>query len=342
MPEQIEISALLQLKKSIPVIDVRSEGEYAHAHIPDAVSIPLFTNDERAIIGTLYKQHGKEKAVEKGLELVGPKLIQLVSHAKLIAGTEKKVIVHCWRGGMRSGSVAWLLETSGLQVYILKGGYKTYRTFVLDVFTQSFPFQVIGGYTGSAKTFILQALKEQGEQVIDLEALAHHKGSAFGALGEMNQPQNEMVENLLADQLLSLDKTRKIWVEDESKNIGKVFLNPVFYSQLKISRTLFLQRSKAIRIKHLVNLYGQYPKSELEASILKIQKRLGNEVTRKIIDALHTNQLDVVCDQVLNYYDKSYRLLIDKRDPEHVINIDIPDDWSNEQIANFIKENYGK
>jgi len=193
---QLSVDDFLKEAAHLPVIDVRSPGEYDHAHIPHAINIPLFDNEERAKVGTRYKQVGKDSAVLLGLELVGPKLADFVKKARRLNLTGQEVLVHCWRGGMRSGSFAWLLNTAGIKARTLEGGYKAYRSQVLAAFAE--PARMIyGGKTGSGKTEILHELAKQGEQVIDLEALANHKGSSYGAIGQEPQPSSEQFENKL-------------------------------------------------------------------------------------------------------------------------------------------------
>jgi tRNA 2-selenouridine synthase len=181
MVKQLSVEEFLEKAQSLPIVDVRSPGEYDHAHIPGAVSIPLFDNDERALVGTKYKNAGKDSAVLLGLDLVGPKLAGFVKQSKKLNPQHKEVLVHCWRGGMRSGSFAWLLDTAGLTASTLVGGYKAYRNAVLSAFAEPRNLIILGGKTGSGKTDILKELARQGEQIIDLEGLAHHKGSTATA-----------------------------------------------------------------------------------------------------------------------------------------------------------------
>ncbi|MCX6181805.1 MAG: tRNA 2-selenouridine(34) synthase MnmH [Bacteroidetes bacterium] len=228
MAKAYQIKDFLVHAETLPVIDVRSEGEFLQGHIPGAISVPLFTNAERAAVGTIYKQESKELAVQKGLEIVGPKLTSFVQQVKShISG--KEVLVHCWRGGMRSGSFAWLLETSGLTAGTLIKGYKAYRNYVLSSFTNPLKLILLGGKTGSGKTKILHYLKEQGEQVIDLEELCSHKGSAFGAIGQKPQCSSEQFENNLSEILLRLDSNKRIWIEDESRNLGNIYIPESFW-----------------------------------------------------------------------------------------------------------------
>ncbi|HQS34545.1 MAG TPA: rhodanese-like domain-containing protein, partial [Sediminibacterium sp.] len=159
------IDEFIVLSKQYPVFDVRSEGEFEHAHIPGAHSLPLFNNAERKIVGTAYKQESKQKAIKIGLKYFGVKMVKMVEAVEQLTedANTKTVLVHCWRGGMRSAGVAWLLDLYGFKVYTLVGGYKTYRNWVLKQFDLTYPIQIVGGYTGSGKTEVLQELSNRGE-----------------------------------------------------------------------------------------------------------------------------------------------------------------------------------
>ncbi|MBK9737182.1 MAG: tRNA 2-selenouridine(34) synthase MnmH [Saprospiraceae bacterium] len=189
-----------------PMIEVRSPSEYIHAHIPGAISIPLFSDEERAVVGTIYKQESREAAIKTGSDYFGPKMRNIVEQVEMLTSntthqSNKTILVHCWRGGMRSGAIAWLLDLYGFKVYLLIGGYKKFRNWVLTQFDIPYPFNVLAGYTGSGKTKLLTSLENQGFKIIDLEGLAKHKGSAFGNIGMPEQPSQEMLKNLLATEL---------------------------------------------------------------------------------------------------------------------------------------------
>ncbi len=193
--EQVDIENFLRLSEESPVFDVRSPGEFLHAHIPGAFSLPLFTDEQRKVIGTAYKQQSRQVAVKKGLEYFSERMKNMIEDTEEIIEKNKKnlpgdsrILVHCWRGGMRSRSVAWLLDLYGFKVFTLKGGYKAFRNWTLKQFEKEYDLKILGGYTGSGKTFVLHEMKRNGEAVIDLERLANHKGSAFGSLGEASQP----------------------------------------------------------------------------------------------------------------------------------------------------------
>jgi len=247
----------------------------------------------------------------------------------LIPGTTR-LLLHCWRGGMRSGAVAWLLDLYGFKVYTLRGGYKAFRNWAIAQFEKTYTLNILGGYTGSGKTEVLRELKRNGNTVIDLEGLASHKGSAFGALGQKPQPTQEMFENLLAIELYKAAATIKqqqfagtipmnnysagIWLEDESKHIGTAGIPKAVWEQMRKSKLYFLDIPFEERLKHIVNSYGTFDKNELENSIIKIQKRLGGLETKNAIKYLLENKVTDCFSILLRYYDKLYKNSLDNRE----------------------------
>ena len=310
---QLTVNDFLQQAQQLPVIDVRSPGEYEHAHIPGAVNIPLFDNAERARVGTRYKQAGKDSAVLLGLELVGPKLASFVKQSNRLNPEGKEVLVHCWRGGMRSGSFAWLLNTAGLKAHTLVGGYKAYRNTVLEAFAQPYQLMILGGKTGSGKTEVLRELARLGEQVIDLEALASHKGSSYGAIGQQPQPSSEYFENNLHAALQKLDSSRRIWIEDESRNIGSCFIPLPLWQQMRLAPVVVLDIPREARIQRLVRDYAGIDQTLLVEATQRIRKRLGGKNTQLALDALNRMEYDVVADIALSYYDKAYLYELSER-----------------------------
>lgn len=305
MPKVIDIKLFLENSNSkYTVIDVRSSGEFEQGHIPGAINIPLFDNEERAAVGTLYKKTGRQPAILKGMEIVGPKMADIVKKA-IEQAKDNTIYIHCWRGGMRSGFVATLLEMYGLNVFLLKGGYKQFRNFVLQSFNKKYPVQLLSGKTGSGKTYIIKELKKAGQNIIDLEGLAHHKGSAFGALGEKPQPTQEQFENELSVQLHFLNGNN-IWLEDESRMIGKAVLPNGLWDQMRSAKVYYIHLSFEERLKHIVSEYGKFTTEELKNSILKITKRLGNEQTKNALLALEEGNLEAALGSCLHYYDKTY------------------------------------
>ncbi|HOY95622.1 MAG TPA: tRNA 2-selenouridine(34) synthase MnmH [Catalimonadaceae bacterium] len=314
MAEHLTVDSFLKNTVGIPVLDVRSPGEYEQGHIPGALSFPLFSNEERKEVGTLYKQTGPEEALLKGLDFVGPKMSEFVRVAGKLS-PERKVAVHCWRGGMRSRSMAWLLETAGFQVKILSGGYKAFRNAVLHDEIKPEKLLVLGGLTGSGKTPVLLALEAAGEQVLDLEKLACHKGSAFGGIDEPPQPTQEQFENDIYSALFLADKEKMIWVEDESKAIGRLRIPNEVYDLLRASRLLFLEQSRASRLQRITDLYGQADQATLETFIKKIAKRLGGLRVKLALEALAGQDITEAASQVLEYYDRTYLFGLEQRDP---------------------------
>jgi len=333
--KQVDIEEFIIQCKSHPILDVRSPGEYAHAHIPGAISFPLFTDEERAIVGTLYKQESRESAIRKGLEFFGPKLIQLLDKAERILEecksirervSEPKLLVHCWRGGLRSAGVAWLLRLYGFDIITLKGGYKAYRRWVLAQFEKKWNFLVVGGFTGSSKTETLSCLSSiHNEKVIDLEMLARHKGSAFGGIGQSEpQPTQEMFENRLAGVLYDIDNLNNreevnvkshIWVEDESQRIGNVNIPQPLYDQLLTSKLVFLQIPFGKRLDYIVSIYGKLDRKLIIAAIIRLQKKMGGLETKESIGFLLEGNIEKSFQILLRYYDRLYeKALIKKRD----------------------------
>ncbi len=296
------------------LLDVRTPAEFEKGHIPGAINLPLFSNDERVIVGTIYKQLGRKPAIQKGLEITGPKMKDFVKTAESIAGDNNKVLVYCWRGGMRSGSMGWLLDMYGFEVYTLKRGYKAFRNYVLKSFGDKKNVLILGGKTGSGKTDILHEMARQGEQVIDLEGLAHHKGSAFGTIGESENCSQEHFENKLAIEWIKMDPDRKVWIEDESRSIGKKIIPEEIWNQMRNANVLHLEIPFETRLQNVLDLYGTYPVSDLKTSVEKIKKRLGGMAYKQVMDYLDKNILFEAAGILLIYYDKTYRHGLKSRD----------------------------
>lgn len=334
MLQVISIKDYYKRQELLPMIDVRSPAEFSQGHIPKAVNIPLFSNEERSAVGTVYKQETKEKAIELGYEYVNPKLQYFLEESEKVA-KGGAVVVHCWRGGMRSQSFAKHLHDNGFaEVYVIEGGYKSFRNYVLDFFAQQFQLRVLGGYTGSGKTYILQELAKLGEQVIDLEGLAHHKGSAFGALGEQPQPTSEFFENILFEKWRYLDMKKPVWIEDESARIGCVQLPKSLYEQMREQILYFIDIPKEERALHLVSDYAVYDHNALGAAVQAIRKRLGGQHVQAALQALQENDYFQVAMITLQYYDKAYLYGVEKRNRQKVVRIPLPtvDAKKNAQI----------
>ncbi len=291
-----------------PIFDVRSPCEYASGHIPGSHSLPLFTDAERAMIGTVYKQRGRDAAVQLGLQAVGPKLGEMAATLRSVLQKSKasSCRVTCFRGGMRSRSVQWLCEFLGVPAVRLDGGYKAFRHAVLDTFSRPYRFIVIGGPTGSGKTDWIATLRQKGCQAIDLEALANHRGSAFGLVPGAAQPTTEQFENLLAAQLWGMDPRLPIFIEDESRRIGSCTIPHGIYDTMDRSQLLWLEVLREDRVNRILSAYGEFPTEWAVACTQKLAKRLGGERTQKIVHALESGHKDQAVDCLLQYYDQLY------------------------------------
>ncbi|WP_354432455.1 MULTISPECIES: tRNA 2-selenouridine(34) synthase MnmH, partial [unclassified Mucilaginibacter] len=312
------------MQADIPVIDVRTPAEFEHGHIPNAFSLPLFSNEERVKVGTTYKQVGREEAILLGFDLTGSKWSGFIKDALIIA-PNKKIAVHCWRGGMRSGAMAWALDLYGFEVYIIQGGYKKYRGWVHQQFEKQYQLQILGGMTGSGKTRLLYELKGMVEQVIDLEDLAQHHGSSYGSMNKLVQPTQEQFENNLADQLRKLDNQKKIWVEDESLTIGKRSIPNPFWHQMRDAAMINITVDFKQRVDALAAEYGGLSKEFLIESTDRIRKRLGPEQTKYAIEAIMEGRMKDFVKIVLVYYDKTYRTGLSKRNVERVFSLELKD-----------------
>lgn len=312
--QKTDIHQFLALTKHTPVLDVRSPSEFAHAHIPGAYSLPLFSDEQRKVVGTTYKQESRENAIKIGLGYFGPKMRNVVEEVEKLTRTQNgEVLIHCWRGGMRSGAIAWLLDLYGFKVTLLEGGYKAYRNWVLSQFEVAYNFKIIGGYTGSAKTDLLLELQQNGSTIIDLEGIAHHRGSALGGIGQPPQPSQEMFENRLATQLAENKNAEFIFIEDESQRIGNMQVPNALWATMENSTVYFLDIPFEERLNYLLPAYGNLPKESIENAILRIQKRLGGLETKNALDNLRNDNLKACFGILLTYYDRWYLRALNKK-----------------------------
>lgn len=341
--KRITIQEFIEKASAFFVMDVRSPGEYAHAHIPAAHSLPLFSDEERKIVGTAYKQKGKQPAIKLGLDFFGVKMKTMVEEAEKIVDsyklkansnslhTEKPLthssslithncmLVHCWRGGMRSAAVAWLLDLYGFDVHVLIGGYKAYRHWVLNQFKKDYHLVIVGGFTGSGKTALIENLASNQHSTINLEKLANHKGSAFGNMGV--QPGQEMFENLLAEQLHKHESSNTLWIEDESQRIGQLNIPHDFWKTMRRKPVCFIDIPFEERLNYIIENYGVIDKEKLVNSIIRIQKRLGPLETKTAIGFLVEDNYKACFEILLKYYDKHYlKALYNRADENPDIN----------------------
>jgi len=339
MIKNIPIESFVQLDNSIPVVDVRTPAEFAKGRVVGAHNIPLFSDDERVQVGTTYKQQGREQAILLGFDLTGPKWSDFIKQALEIA-PGKKIAMHCWRGGMRSGAMAWALNLYGFDVYLLEGGYKKYRRWVLDRFEQKYNLLILGGMTGSGKTQILQQMRESGEQVIDLEDLAQHQGSSYGTMNKLVQPSQEQFENDLATQLYRASVEKPIWLEDESITIGKRFIPNALWYQMRDAHLINVKIPVTKRVEFLVNEYGRLDKDFLRECTQRIWKRLGPEQTKNALNAIEEDRMANFISLVLVYYDKTYRTGLSKRPSDSVHELDCKDTDATNNAARILEFYY--
>jgi tRNA 2-selenouridine synthase len=310
--EKLTIEAFLQLSKQHPVLDVRSPSEFKHAHIPGAYNLPLFSDEERKIVGTAYKQQNREIAIKTGLDFFGIKMRKMLEEVETLHS--QTFLVHCWRGGMRSAGISWLLDLYGFKVFNLSGGYKSFRRYALAIFSASPPFKMLGGFTGSGKTAILKELEKQGESIIDLEELAVHKGSAFGDISSIPQPSQEMFENRLAMKLREKIGEDSIWLEDESQRIGTLNIPQPVWNRMTQSPVYFLNIPFEERLDRILVEYGKADKEYLQNAVLRIQKRLGGLEAKTAIRLIMEDNLRESFLLLLKYYDKWYGKSLENRE----------------------------
>jgi len=309
-----------------PLLDVRSPAEFAQGHIPGALNLPLFSDQERAAVGTAYRQQGRRDAMALGLRWVGPRLETLADALhQAMAGREPGAVLrlHCWRGGLRSGSVAWLAGVLELPVLLLEGGYKSYRRWALELLEQPWPLRLLAGRTGTGKTDLLLALAARGEAVVDLEGLAHHRGSSFGGLGLPPQPSNEHYENRLALALWNRRQAEVIWLEAESAQVGRCRIPAGLWRQMKRAPAIEISRPLEERLKRLVAVYGHQGQRPLHQATERIARRLGPQRTALALEAIAAEDWAGACRQMIDYYDRCYDHEVEQRGPEAVPRLEL-------------------
>ena len=336
MPQFLEIGEFLKQQRDSRalLLDARSPSEYRHAHIPGAVNMPLLDDAQRAEVGLTYKQQGRQAAILKGFDLVGPHFSAFAREVNNLQD-RGEVYIYCWRGGMRSGILSWILALSGYSNSLLKGGYKSYRRHVLELLGRPRKYTVLGGRTGSGKTEVLQAMAAT-VPVIDLEGLARHKGSAFGHLGQGQQPSNEQFENLLEEKLSVFADDAVIWIENESRNIGSVKVPDRIYQDIRDAPTVEMHRDREGRLDRILSEYGGFDHALLAAATRKVRKRLGEVRMNEALDALDNGDLEGWAGILLDYYDKSYDYGMQQRSPGSVVPFAVGANETAEETAQRI------
>ncbi|MGZ9583480.1 tRNA 2-selenouridine(34) synthase MnmH [Paenibacillus marinisediminis] len=291
------------------LVDVRSSGEFEEFHIPGSINIPLFSDDERSEVGTIYKQVSVEAAKERGLEIASAKLPALYKQFRELKGP---IVIYCWRGGMRSRTMATVMTLMGMKVFRLNGGIRNYRQWVqdrLEHYVLEAPCIVIAGHTGTGKTELLTGLAQDGYPVLDLEGLAAHRGSIFGHIGLA--PRNQkMFDALLVERLdeLKLGHAPYIMLEGESRRLGKVMLPNFLMEAKQRGRVIQINMPTEERVRNLLKDYDPTQhKNEIIAAFERIHRRLHTPVAQQIRESLNLEQYEAAVALMLeHYYDPRY------------------------------------
>lgn len=297
----------LRAEKDIAIIDVRSPGEYEQASIPGSINIPLFDNEERAEIGTLYTQVGVDAAKERGLEIVSAKLPAFV---KQFAQIPQDKVVYCWRGGMRSRTTATVLSLMGIYTRRLDGGYRAYRQWVVgQLETMNFRPRsiVLQGHTGTGKTEILLRLKQDGFPVIDLEGMAGHRGSIFGGIG--TRPNNQKnFDSLLLQDLIAYKDSPYVMFEAESKRIGKITVPDLLYAKRDAGSRMVIELPVEARVQQIMKDYRPWEHAEAcLRAFQQIRSRIHTPIAAEIDGCLRTERYAPAVEMLLkHYYDPLY------------------------------------
>lgn len=307
MIEKISIGQALSLDMRI-FIDVRTPLEFSEGAIPTAINIPILSNNERVEIGTLYKQKGGQIARGRGLEVVSPKLPEFFKAIKKVS-EGKTPLLYCWRGGLRSQTAAAVCGLTGLAVKVIEGGYKSYRREVLSMLNGDYPFELIPlyGLTGSGKTLLLRKMKEEGFPVIDLEALAKHRGSVFGHVGFSEKQTQKNFEAVLYEEIRKYQREKFVFIEGESQRIGSVLLGESWMSQMMKGRKIFIKSSLQRRSQRILEEYLPHLE-QLEEALISLKKRLGGELFFEIYNLFRQKEYAAVVRLLLErYYDRNYK-----------------------------------
>lgn len=311
------------------LIDVRSENEYAEATIPGALNLPLLHDEERAAVGTTYKQIGVEDARLLGVEMVSPRVPEIIKEYNDIV-CQGPVVVFCWRGGMRSKAVCSLLEAAGIEVYRLVGGYKAYRRYINEYLERSLPHRVvvIHGLTGVGKTEVLHELRQMSLPAVDLEGLANNRGSVFGQIGLDPQPSQKMFESLLVKELAFWEPAGYIVVECESRRIGRIILPVALSEAMKSAVRILAYCSIEARTERIKRIYaGNFAASKegLKNAVASLAQRVGKKKVAELSQLIDEGDLDEVVQYLLvNYYDPLYRYP-SQPDDRYDLNVDTAD-----------------
>ncbi len=301
----------LDLKDECFFIDVRSPIEYNEYSIPEAVNIPLFEDEERKEIGTVYKNVSTEQAKRLGIEIVSRKLLPLFDEISRIKAKHRNVVIFCERGGMRSGSVCSLFNSLGLNVIKLKDGYKGYRAAIncmLPKLNDEVEYIVIHGFTGTGKTEILEILEQRGHDVINLEKAANHRGSLLGKVGLEGLVSQKQFESIIYNKLKNR-KNKYVFIEAESGRIGNIIVPQYIIGKMRTGKHILVQSSIEYRTKRIVEEYikDEMHIDELVRSVQKLEKHIGKNKVNEYVEKIQNKQYDEVASELMiKYYDPLY------------------------------------
>ncbi|WP_102273066.1 tRNA 2-selenouridine(34) synthase MnmH [Cytobacillus massiliigabonensis] len=312
---EITVDQFIQLNNAVAV-DVRSPGEFKEFHIPGAVNIPIFTDEERAMIGTIYKQEGADIAKWKAMELVSPKIPSILMEIKEIHEKGSEPVIYCWRGGMRSKAVATFIAFAGISVPRLIGGYRAYRQYILEKIPAMLPDKAVTlhGMTGVGKTDVLKGLHAKGLPVIDLEGLAGHRGSIFGTFGLFPGNNQKTFDSLLYKSLSEIVNSPFFIIEAESKRIGKVVLPDELLRKKQLGANIHLQASMTSRVERIYNDYclpyldNEWFHEKVIERLSYIKKRMKSHEIIACLDKAASQRAYKNVIQILleDYYDPRY------------------------------------
>lgn len=316
------------------IVDVRSPSEFAEDHIPGATNLPVLNDPERAEVGTLYKQVDPFTARKVGAALVSGNISKHLADRFRWKDKDYHPLVYCWRGGQRSHSLAAVLSEIGWQVTVVKGGYKTYRAYVrdrLETLPHQLKFRVLCGSTGTGKTRILHQIQQRGGQVLDLEALANHRGSLLGQEwedGPSPQPSQKYFESLLLQQLQTFDPRVPIWVESESNKIGRVYLPRDLWDRMKQATGVEIEVPMSDRIEWLMQQYPHLIANPdlLTGQLRRLKSRYGGKKIGEWESLIAAGKWEALVGELLAcHYDPTYRRSLERCYPNIKQVIPVPD-----------------
>ncbi len=313
----INIKNALALDNSI-IVDVRSEDEYADSHIYGAINIPILSNSSRKEVGIIYKEFGRTEAIKKGLDLTSPSL-SLILNEFMDMPHDKNIVLYCARGGLRSRSIYNVLKTFRDNVFIIEGGYKAYRNYILSEFkhiVEKKEFYVLQGNTGVGKTIILREYKESGGSVLDLEGIARNAGSVFGSIPfDKEQPTQKQFENDLFFHLTNTSKV--VFTESENRRIGRIILPEEVYNAIVHSKHVLVKTNIKNRVNNIKKDYLKYLNADdhsFKEAIARLKKMIGNEKVNELSVELDKGNIDYVIEQLMtSYYDVLYKKYVSEK-----------------------------